>query len=210
MTEKELHRLKRSDLLSLLLAQGQEAGKLQSDLQQTTQAHNLATEQNDRLKARLDEKDAQIERLKEKLNEKDAQLERLKKRLDEKDARIVNQAAQIAEYTSGRFLNMETVSSLTEISRRVDMVLQAAQKASQRFLRNAQERAQQQLQQAAQLNQANRPATAQPDRPAPAAPRSGVQPTDPADPAATGSAAPAAQPATEPRPAALAQSVDVE
>lgn len=134
LTEKELHRMKRADLLALLLAQGREAATLQTQLDSANGALADSQELVARLKTRLDEKDAQMERLKGKLNEKDAQLDRLKSRLDAKDARIVSQAAQIAEYTSGRFLNMENVSSLNEITRRVEMVMAAAQNAAVRFL----------------------------------------------------------------------------
>lgn len=100
MTEKELHRLKRHDLLQLLLAQGREAAQLQAridemgaELEELQNANTRFIERlNDKdiqigkLKERLDEKDAQMEKFKERLNEKDAQIERLKGRLNEKDA----------------------------------------------------------------------------------------------------------------------------
>ena len=88
MTEKELHRLRRQDLLQLLVTQTKEGTQQQEDIQklQSRTAELEAT--YERLKNRLDERDAQIERLKEKLNDKDALIEKLKGRLDKKDADI--------------------------------------------------------------------------------------------------------------------------
>ena len=88
MTEKELHRLRRQDLLQLLVTQTKEGTQQQEDIEklQSRTAELEAT--YERLKNRLDEKDAQIERLKEKLNDKDALIEKLKGRLDKKDADI--------------------------------------------------------------------------------------------------------------------------
>lgn len=139
MTEKELGRLKRPDLLALLVAQGQEAGVLQTQLLETQAALEEAQQLAGRLKDRLDEKDEQIERLKNKLNEKDAQLERLKARLDEKDNRISALTQQIDDLTSGRFLEMEGIRTLTDISTRLDLMLRMAQKAASQYLEEIQQ-----------------------------------------------------------------------
>lgn len=96
MTEKEFHKLRRRDLLELLVAQGKENIQIQEELNKTSEELAQAQEVNERLKARLNEKDAQMEetskRLKAKLDEKDAQMEetsgRLKAKLDEKDIQI--------------------------------------------------------------------------------------------------------------------------
>ena len=61
--EKELQRLRRIDLLELLLDEIPQLKEL--------------TELTERLKGKLDDKDAQIERLKAKLDAKDAEIERL-------------------------------------------------------------------------------------------------------------------------------------
>ena len=86
MTEKELHKLSREDLLRLLLAQSKEVSRQKAALEAVTAERGEARETVERLKEKLNEKDEQIGRLKEKLNEKDALLEKLKGRLDEKDA----------------------------------------------------------------------------------------------------------------------------
>jgi chromosome segregation ATPase len=82
MTEKELHRLRRQDLLQLLLAQGKEAAALQEQLEETQAELGIVTASNDRLKARLDEKDAQLERLKTRLDQKDARIRSLSTELE--------------------------------------------------------------------------------------------------------------------------------
>ena len=148
MTEKELGKLKRPDLLALLVAQAREAAALQERLEETE--HSLAQEvqQNERLREKLNDKDEQIERLREKLNdkdelmerlkerlnEKDEQIERLKSRLDEKDRRLTLLGAQVEELISGQFLSMDGAQSLTEVSVKIELMLRAAQKAADRYL----------------------------------------------------------------------------
>lgn len=135
LTEKELGKLKRPDLLALLVAQGREAAALQNRLAETESHLTQAVQLDNRLKAKLDEKDAQIERLKERLNEKDEQIERLKARLDEKDRRIDLLNRQVQELISGRFLELDGEVSLSDVAFKVDLVLRAAQKAANRCLR---------------------------------------------------------------------------
>ena len=74
MTEKELHKLSREDLLRLLLAQSKEVSRLKAELETVKTGRNEAQETLERLKAKLDEKDAQLEKLKGRLDEKDAML----------------------------------------------------------------------------------------------------------------------------------------
>lgn len=88
MTEKELRKLRRQDLLELLLEQGKEAVKLADQLTETENSLAQVNSGYERLKRKLDEKDVQIEKLKYRLDEKDLQINKLKKRLDEKDAKI--------------------------------------------------------------------------------------------------------------------------
>ncbi len=134
MTQKELAHLKRIDLLALLVEQGREAGETQAALDEARQALEETARLAERLKARLDEKDAQIERLKERLGEKDAQIERLKARLDQKDVQLGQMAARIEDFTSGRYLEMEGIRSLTDISGRLDLMLRMAQKAVENYI----------------------------------------------------------------------------
>ncbi|MBR1457364.1 MAG: hypothetical protein IJ594_09450 [Oscillospiraceae bacterium] len=88
MTERELHKLRRQDLLELLLSQSKEVTRQRTVIAGLEESVAQVDGTNDRLKNKLDEKDEGLGRLKERLNEKDATLEKLKRRLDEKDATI--------------------------------------------------------------------------------------------------------------------------
>ena len=81
MNEKELRKLRRQDLLQLLLLQSREMTKLQNDFRTLEQAHITMQESRARLMEKLDDKDAQLARLLERLDEKDAQLAALLARL---------------------------------------------------------------------------------------------------------------------------------
>ena len=118
---RELSKLKRQDLLELLLDQMHESDDLRAALaEQRAQILEL-TNLAERLKDKLDLKDEQIEHLKEKLNlkdeqrdhltakldDKDALIARLKKRLDIKDAMIADLMSQGRELeTSGDMFDM--------------------------------------------------------------------------------------------------------
>lgn len=116
MTEKELRKLHRHDLLELLVEQSRETARLNAALREREEQLGEALEGNGRLKDKLNEKDELVEklkarlngkdeeiaekeaeseeqllRLKEKLNEKDTLVEKLKSRLDEKDAQIAEE-----------------------------------------------------------------------------------------------------------------------
>lgn len=151
MTEKQLHKLRRQDLLQLLVAQGKEAAQLQArldeaaeelkDLQDTRTKFIERMDDKDaqieKLKPRLDEKDAQIEKLTARLNEKDARIEKLIGRLNEKDARIGRLTAEIEQYRSGEILGFEGDPSIDEVGQKLNAVLRAAQKAVAQYLDGA-------------------------------------------------------------------------
>lgn len=98
-SNRELQKLKRRDLLELLVEQLHEGDRLELELSRRETTIVELTGLTDRLKDRLDAKDVQIEHLKEKLNDKDVLIDRLKGRLDEKD--------EILEHT------FESVKTLT-------------------------------------------------------------------------------------------------
>ena len=99
MTEKELQRLSRQDLLQLLLAQSKEVARQRAVIEELKNNAEKDHELIDRLKARLDEKDETIAHLKRRLDAKDETMDKLKadaekmsgtveflrSRLDEKD-----------------------------------------------------------------------------------------------------------------------------
>ena len=87
MTDKELHKLKRQDLLQLLLMQSREVTQQQEAIEELTGTGAELRDMGERLKVKLNEKDEQIERLKEKLNQKDAQIQELQSQLEEMTSR---------------------------------------------------------------------------------------------------------------------------
>ena len=91
---RELNRLRRQDLLELLLDQMHESDDLRATIGQQQLRIAELEGLTERLKDKLDLKDEQIEHLKGKLNDKDELIERLKKRLDIKDIMIAELMAQ--------------------------------------------------------------------------------------------------------------------
>lgn len=67
MTDRELHKLGRRELLQLLLAQGREAEKAKAKLAEVQEEMAQLEEGYERLKNRLNDKDAQILQLRESL-----------------------------------------------------------------------------------------------------------------------------------------------
>ena len=82
MSNVDLRKLKRQDLLELLIMQSKDVIKLQTD--------------NEVKGKSIEELEETYARLREKLNEKDAQIDRLKERLDRKDARIAELENKLA------------------------------------------------------------------------------------------------------------------
>ena len=74
MTDKDLHKLSREDLLKLMLAQSKELTRQKTIVSEMTTTAEENTASIDRLKAKLDENDETTERRKGRLNEKDALL----------------------------------------------------------------------------------------------------------------------------------------
>ncbi len=124
MTEKELHRLRRQDLLQLLLSQGKEALALQAKLNNTGAA--------------LIQTKAGYDRLKEKLNDKDALIEKLKGRLDDKDVRIGELQTELEALRLRRKIDLEEAGSIAEAALKINGIFEAAQKAADQYLYNLQ------------------------------------------------------------------------
>lgn len=122
MTEKDLHRLRRQEILQLLLEQVKEAEQLQTSLSG--------------IREQLQEAEALSERLKTRLNEKDEQIEHLKARLDQKDERIKNLKRQLEQRQSDQKIRLEQAGSIADASLRLSGVFEAAQKAADLYLEN--------------------------------------------------------------------------
>lgn len=126
MKEKELHRLRKQDLLSLLLAQGKEAAALQEKITSLSVSLTETEHSNERLKARLDEKDEL--------------LEKLKGRLDDKDARIKELEEGMRRWRASRNIELEEAGSIAEAALRLNRVFEAAQKAADQYIYNLKQR----------------------------------------------------------------------
>lgn len=122
MTEKDLRKLRRHDLLQLLLTQGREAAQLREELAQSQADCAELTAGNERLKA--------------KLNEKDELIERLKGRLDQKDARIKALEEEEQAWLESRRIELSEAGSIAEAALKLNGVFEAAQRAADQYLYN--------------------------------------------------------------------------
>ena len=126
MTEKELHKLKRHEVLELLLVQVQEAEKLQRKLDQAKELLQEEVELCGRLKARLNSKDAQIHKLKGRLDGKDIQIEELKRKLE--------------QLRLERLGELQNAGTIAEACLEVSGIFEAAQRAADLYLENVRQR----------------------------------------------------------------------
>lgn len=126
MTEKEMYRLRKQDLLKLLLTQGREAAEQQEKIDSLTASLQEMEKSNDRLKAKLDEKDELIEKL--------------KGRLDEKDIRINKLRAAVKAWRADRKIELEEAGNIAEAALKLNKVFEAAQKAADQYLYNLKQR----------------------------------------------------------------------
>lgn len=72
MTDKALKKLGRKDLLTLLVEVTEESEELSSELQETKKREAVLFDDNERFKQKITELEEQLERLKKKLDDKDA------------------------------------------------------------------------------------------------------------------------------------------
>lgn len=124
MTEKELHKLRRQDLLKLLLAQAKEFEQVRQRQEETEET--------------LRQTEGTLERLKARLDEKDAQLAKLKGRLDKKDMQIQEYRDFMEKSRSSRRIELEHAGSIAEAALKLNGVFEAAQKAADQYLYNIQ------------------------------------------------------------------------
>lgn len=162
MTDKELHKLGRRELLQLLVSQGLEAEKVRQELAETQEKLKETQAGYEKLRGRLDEKDAEIQQREEEM---EAEYEKLRRRLDEKDAEILQKQTEMeAKYTKlcGRLddkdaqiqqlrdtlreereehlTQAEEVGSIAEASLRLNGIFEAAQKAADQYLLSVRQR----------------------------------------------------------------------
>ncbi len=122
MTDKELRKLRRQDLLQLLLAQGKETAALQAAFEEQGKKQQELQEANGRLIA--------------KLNDKDELIEKLKQRLDQKDATIHELKVEMEKWRSNRSIELKEAGSIAMAALKLNGVFDAAQRAADQYLFN--------------------------------------------------------------------------
>lgn len=115
MGNKELRRLKRRDLLQMLLTQCEETERVQKELDSITIELENLQEGYERLKRKLDIKD---------------------ERLNQKDAKIAELGRKIEEIKVSRTIELEEAGSIAEAALKINGVFEAAQRAAEQYLMN--------------------------------------------------------------------------
>ncbi len=126
MTVKELQRLKRQELLQLLLTQSKEAAELQADQEEADREILAFTDSNERLNAKVQEKDVLIDKL--------------SGRLDDKTLRIRELETGIERLKFHRQAEIGRTDSIAGASLRLNGIFAAAQKAIDQYLYNIRQR----------------------------------------------------------------------
>lgn len=151
MTDKELKKLSREDLLQLLIMQGHEAASIEEQLNEAKYNERRQFESNERLRDKITDREETIEHLKEKLaakdvklNEKDAKLNEKDEKLNAKDKEIAELKSQIEQLKAKGFAVSEDgliqgreLGSIAECALALNDVFAAAQKAADMYLANA-------------------------------------------------------------------------
>lgn len=132
MTDKELQKLGRRDLLQLLLDQAQEAERLRQELSAANERMGEMEETFQRLRERLNDKDGQILEMEETY-------ERLRKRLNDKDAQIQELSQSLQTEREDRISSFTEVGSIAEAALQLCGVFDAAQRAADLYLQKVRE-----------------------------------------------------------------------
>ena len=115
MADKELRRLRRRELLKMLLVQCKETERLQRESDEANAALAELTERYERLIGKLNVKD-------ERLNQKDAQISALKGTLE--------------EMKLNRVIELEEAGSIAEAALKLNGIFEVAQQAADQYLMN--------------------------------------------------------------------------
>ena len=86
MTDKDFRKLSREDLLKLMLTQGREVSRQKAQIADLEEVGKQTSENLERMKRMLEEKDQMLDWMKERLSERDERLEKLTTQLDNQDA----------------------------------------------------------------------------------------------------------------------------
>lgn len=163
MTDKELQKLGRGDLLKLLLEQVNTVEQTGRELEDLRERAEDLEETYERLRERLNQKDARIHELqeaiqeleplrerakeadrleaelessKERVRELNEVYERLRERLDQKDEKIRTLRDTLQAERENRNLDLAEVGSIAEAALKLNGVFEAAQRAADQYLRS--------------------------------------------------------------------------
>ncbi len=100
MTDKEVHKLRRHELIELLLKEVKQVDHFK-------EVATVAETENQRIKGRLNDKDAQLEHLKKKLNDKDKKLNDKDAQIQELEKTIEDKDAELGELIEGKDVQLE-------------------------------------------------------------------------------------------------------
>ena len=116
MAERELRRLKRRELLEMLLVQCEETERLQKETDQMRAQMSVIMESYERLKKKLDIKD---------------------ERLNQKDAKIAELSLEIEELKTSGVPGLDEADSVAEAARKLNEVIEEVQKAAEQYVVNS-------------------------------------------------------------------------
>ena len=136
MTDQELRKLKRLELLEMMVEQGKAVQELRAEM-------DKQKEQITQMEAELQEKTETIERLKKKLDQKDADMQkqvqqisivykRLRNRLNEKDETIRQLQASL-EKTANHPMHFQPGDTLDDATEQLSAILQSAERAANQY-----------------------------------------------------------------------------
>ena len=132
MTDKQLQKLGRRDLLQLLLDQAKETEQLREEVAAAAERAKEMEKTFQRLRERLDEKDAKIREMGETYD-------RLRDRLNDKDAQIQELNNTLQAEREGKVSALTEVGSIAEAALRLNGIFEAAQRAADLYLQKIQE-----------------------------------------------------------------------
>ena len=113
MTDKEMRRLKRRELLQMLLMQCEETERLTLETEELHKQMETILESYERLKKKLDVKD---------------------ERLNQKDQKIAELKAELEKQKAEREIELEEVGSIAGATKRLNVIFDEAQRAAEQYL----------------------------------------------------------------------------
>ena len=141
MTDKELRKLSRQDLLQLLIMQGKEAATLEEQLNESKYNEQRQFDSNERLRDRIADREETIEHLKEKLAAKDEKLNSKDKEIAELRQQIEMLKEKGFSIDSNGAIDGTELGSIAEAALAINNVFAAAQKAADMYVASARKKA---------------------------------------------------------------------